>query len=49
MVEFFLNRKERRDANMICMAYFDLFQNNKPTESQVRLWIMKYQKREKLK
>ena len=43
-----LTQKEARDANLICAAYFDIFQHNKlnlswkPTAMRIQMWIRKY-------
>ena len=46
-------KAEIRDANLICAAYFDIFQHNKlnlswkPNMMRIMMWIRKYHLRER--
>jgi len=42
-----LTFKEKRDASMICNAYYDLFQSGKkPKRFKVEQWVREYRIRE---
>ena len=47
-----ITKGELRDANLICTAYFDIFQHNKygvkwkPSMMRIQMWIKQYRLKE---